>query len=336
MRLVTKLLSVMGIEAASRFYYMLRGYSGMSYLDPEIDIALVTGGCSGLGANIVKQLRAQNVPVVVLDILDPAEQVEGVYYLKCDISNRQQVLDALEVIKLEVGNVTVLINNAAVTHGKTIIGLEYEEIEKCIAINLLSQFYTIKAFLPGMLQIGRGYIVIISSVMAYIGPVKLSAYAASKAGLLGLYESLTYELGPNAEYESGVRTVLVTTGQMSTMLFEGVNTPHRLAARILETSEVADRVMLALNRGEQGRITLPVYAKLMPIVRVLPRTLVSAFRFISGIDHGMDTFLGDRQHVASIAHPVVSSSNGHASSSLNGNGTGSKLNGNGKAVLIQE
>ncbi|KAJ8101057.1 hypothetical protein POJ06DRAFT_87572 [Lipomyces tetrasporus] len=292
MGLMNAVLSALGGTSASKVYYFLRGYSSNNYLDPELDIALVTGGCNGLGANIVKRLRARKIPVVVLDIADPEDRVDGVYYIKCDISSREQVIDAADVIKQEIGDITILINNAAITHGKTIMDLTYEEIETCMSVNLTSQFYTVKSCLPGMLKLRRGYIVIVSSVMAYIGPIKLSAYAASKSGLLALYESLTYEVGPNADKDSGVRTILVATGQMATSLFEGVKSPRKFAAPVLDTSIVADRIVLALDRGEQGRLTMPAYARFMPFVRVMPRSLMTIIRYLSGVDRGMDTYMG--------------------------------------------
>ncbi|KAK9364935.1 hypothetical protein V1509DRAFT_634804 [Lipomyces kononenkoae] len=293
MGLMNAILSALGSTSAAKIYYFMRGYASKSYLDPELDIALVTGGCNGLGANIVKRLRARKIPVVVLDIADPEDRVEGVYYIKCDVSSREQVIDAADVIKQEIGDVTILINNAAITHGKTIVDLTFEEIESCMAVNLISQFYTVKACLPNMLKLRRGYIVIVSSVMAYIGPVKLSAYAASKGGLLGLYESLTYEVGPNAQKDSGIRTILVATGQMATSLFEGVKSPHKFTAPVLDTSIVADRILLALERGEQGRVTMPSYAKFMPLMRVMPRSWMTISRYLSGVDKGMNLYLGN-------------------------------------------
>ncbi|KAK9456796.1 hypothetical protein V1511DRAFT_509480 [Dipodascopsis uninucleata] len=292
MGMFDSILSKLGILSTGSLYNLLRGYSNVSTIDPELDIALVTGGSAGLGHNIVKELRAKKIPVVVLDVQDPDEKVEGVYYMKCDISSREQVNDAAYVIKQEIGDITILINNAAITHGKTIIDLSLDDIDKTVGVNLLSHFYTIKAFLPGMLKLHRGCIVTVASVMGYIGPVKLSAYAASKGGLVSLYESLTYELGPNAATGSGIRTILVATGQLHTRLFEGVNTPSHIVAPVQNTKDVATRIMLALVRGEQGRITMPTYARFMPLMRILPRPAMTVARYLTGIDRGMDTFLG--------------------------------------------
>ncbi|KAK9479380.1 hypothetical protein V1514DRAFT_328474 [Lipomyces japonicus] len=286
------ILSQIGQFTSSKLYYHLRGYSTSKFLDPDIDIVVITGGSNGLGAKLARQLTESSISVVVLDVVEPVEKLQGVCYIKCDISSREQVLDAAFVIKQEIGDVTVLINNAAITQGKTILDLTFEEIDNTMKINLVSNFYTVKAFLPGMVKLRRGYVVTISSVTGYVGPIKLGAYAASKAGLLCLHDSLTYELGPDPDSGSGVRTILVATGQMSTHLFEGVQTPSRSMAPILDTTVVADRICLALQRGEQGRITMPTYARFMPLMRILPRSVMTAVRYLSGIDRGMDDYTG--------------------------------------------
>ncbi|KAK9462626.1 uncharacterized protein V1516DRAFT_171658 [Lipomyces oligophaga] len=318
MGLLDPLLSLLGAYSASNVYNFLRGYSDRSYLDPEIDIALVTGGSNGHGATLVKKLNELKIPVVVLDLVVPDQQVEGVYYLKCDISSREQLLEAAQIIKSQIGNITILVNNVTVSQGKTVLDLSFDEIESSFNVNLLSQFYTVKIFLPGMLKLKRGYIVFISSVVAYLGPAKLSEYmtpcckqifiadfqgttAASKSAILGLYDSLTYELGPNADTDSGVRTLLVIPGQMSSLLQELQNPSTRLTSSILDVSMVADRIMLALSRGEEGKVTVPRKAKFISLMRTLPRPATTMIRSMVGVDNCMDHYVGTKEEVDDLS-----------------------------------
>ncbi|KAK9473705.1 uncharacterized protein V1510DRAFT_362693 [Dipodascopsis tothii] len=294
-------LSSVAGNAATQVHYFLRGYLYSNFLDPEIDVVLITGGCSGLGEALVHRLRAKKIPVVVLDVAEPAEAIEGVRYFKVDISARDEVVEVARVIKEEIGEVTVLVNNAAITHGKTLLDLSFEEIEKTIDVNLISHYYTIKLFLPGMLKLQRGYIVTVSSVLGFVGPAKLGAYAASKGGLLCLHDTLTYEVGPSANSSAGIRTLLLATGQLSTTLFHGVRTPSRVYAPVLSPDIVADRLMLALDRGEQGKVTLPTYARFMPLIRMLPRRMSRIVRYWSGIDTGMNSYLSDDADLAGVA-----------------------------------
>lgn len=284
------------------FYHFDRAYKKFAdrvvgtVFEPDKDTVLVTGGCAGLGKEIVKQLLKQRTyQIIVLDINIPKVKEPGferVLYYHCDVSNFQNVLQTWRQIRCERGIVTVLINNAGFTRGDTLLNLSCEDIQKTIEVNLLSSFYTIKAVLPGMLAAKRGYIVTIASVLGYLSPARLSAYGASKAGLIALHESLTYELGPPSLSPGGIKTLLVCPGQLKTTMFRGVKTPSRVVAPVLEPSYVAEKIIKALELGRRGEIKLPAYANLFPLVRLLPWPLVELLRGTVGIDASMKRFIG--------------------------------------------
>ncbi|KAF8477252.1 hypothetical protein BDZ91DRAFT_708918 [Kalaharituber pfeilii] len=140
----------------------------------------------------------------------------------CDVGNREQVEEVARQIEKELGTPTVLINNAAVMHGKSIMDLKFEEIENTIRTNLLSHFYTIKTFLSGMLTSKRGTIV---TVVGHIGPRHLTDYSCAKAAVSTLHNALTADLG---RANAPIKTLLVEPGQMSSDLFAGVETPSKL------------------------------------------------------------------------------------------------------------
>lgn len=152
-------------------------FNSMSF-DSNQDLVLITGGAGGLGTEIALEFRRRDANVVVLDISNPLPEnhISGVHYYRCDISKRSDVAKTIKKIKKEVGIVTILINNAAITTGKPLIHLTFEEIEKTIQVNLLASFYTIKMLLPGMLEKNRGYIVSVSSVLGYMTPARLSIF----------------------------------------------------------------------------------------------------------------------------------------------------------------
>ncbi|ODV97175.1 hypothetical protein PACTADRAFT_66036 [Pachysolen tannophilus NRRL Y-2460] len=290
------------ISISLAFYRFNKAYRTFSnivignYFDPHRDIVLITGGCSGLGKELVKQFLEKNTSkIVVLDIVVPSnaeDRLENVYYYKCDVSNRKEVLKTSEIVKKEVGIVSLLINNAGITRGKSLIDLSFDDIEKTIQINLMSSFYTIKAFLPDMLKIKRGYIVTIASVLGYMSPARLSAYGASKSGLIALHESLTYELGPPSLNPKGVKTLLICPGQLKTRMFTGVKTPSTLLAPELDPSHVARNVLSAVELGRRGEIKLPFYGNFMPIMRAVPWPLAEIIRGFSGMDESMKKFIG--------------------------------------------
>ena len=88
----------------------------------------------------------------------------------------------------------MLINNAGVVSAENILNLTDQMIERTIAVNTTSHFYTIKEFLPGMIAKKRGHIVTISSMAGIAGVSKLTDYCASKHGAVGLDASLRFEL----------------------------------------------------------------------------------------------------------------------------------------------
>ncbi|EEQ39193.1 putative uncharacterized oxidoreductase [Clavispora lusitaniae] len=258
--------------------------------DAKRDIVLVTGGCSGLGHHLVTEFAARGSRVVVLDVAEPRNPVRNVTYYRCDIGSMDNVLACHERIKADIGIVTVLVNNAGITGGQTVLDLSVADIDKTVRVNLLSNFYTIKVFLPDMLKESRGYIVTIGSVLAYMSPARLSAYGASKAGLVALHESLTYELGPPSVNSRGIKTLLVCPGQMKTDLFRGVRTPWSLVAPELEPAAVAQNVVHCLELGERGEIQMPFYGKFLPVYRAIPWPVAELARHLSGIDRSMRTF----------------------------------------------
>ncbi|KAK6458384.1 uncharacterized protein RJT20DRAFT_31327 [Scheffersomyces xylosifermentans] len=295
------------------------------YFEPQIDVVLITGGSAGLGKELVKKFASTRAKVVVLDVYQPIadDLIAGVNYYKCDVSDRKQVLTTQAQIKKEIGIVTVLINNAGITTGKTLVDLSYKEIEKTIQINLMSSFYTIKAFLPDMLQLQRGYIVTIASVLGYMSPARLSAYGASKSGLIALHESLTYELGPPSINPSGVKTLLICPGQLKTTMFTGVKTPSSLMAPELDPRYVASSVLTAVELGRRGEIKIPFYGNFMPLFRAFPWPVVELVRVMSGMDRSMNTFKTTLSKVASKASSLssaskISTKNNSESTSLEG------------------
>ena len=166
------------------------------------------------------------------------------------------------------------------------LDLSMEQVARSISVNLLAHFYTIKTLLPGMLRAGRGTIVTVASVVGLTGAAQLTDYAAAKAGLIAMHTSLSAELRAHPE----IKTVLVTPGQLSTPLFEGVRTPNRFFAPIVEPVEVAKEIIATIDRGESDVLAMPLYARWAGWLNVLPVGVQRVGRWISGVDEGMRSF----------------------------------------------
>jgi short-subunit dehydrogenase len=109
-------------------------------------------------------------------------------------------------------------------------------------------------------------------------------YTAAKAGLIAMHASVTAEL----PRDSGVRTLLVTTGQVSTSLFAGVETPSSFWGPMLEPVDVAKEVIAAIDSGANGHLAMPLYARWIQLLAVLPVGLQTMLRAASGMDKAME------------------------------------------------
>jgi short-subunit dehydrogenase len=139
-----------------------------------------------------------------------------------------------------------------------------------------------------MLREGHGTIVSVSSVIGQSGAANLSDYAAAKAGITALHTSITAEL---RQYPD-IKTILVTPGQLSTPLFSGVQTPSNFFAPIIEPVEVAKEVIAAIDGGSSADLAMPLYARWIDWINVLPVGVQRVARWASGVDIAMKTFVG--------------------------------------------
>ncbi|KAK4132976.1 NAD(P)-binding protein [Trichocladium antarcticum] len=260
-------------------------------VDLSEEVIVITGGASGLGLLIAEVYGMRGATVAVLDIEDMENgEARGVTYYKCDVTDKEQIAWVAAQVEKDLGTPTVLINNAAIVIGKPLLSLTFPEIERSIATNLLSHFYTLKTFLPAMARSEcGGTVVTVSSVIGTTGAAQLTDYAASKAAVSALHRSLAAEL---RESHPQIRTVLVTPGQLSTPLFYGVQTPNSFFAPVVEPVDVAKEVIAAIDNGRNAAIAMPLYARWIDWYTVLPTGLQAVARKLAGVDTAMKSFVG--------------------------------------------
>ncbi len=170
-------------------------------------VVLVTGGGSGIGASIVEHFAAQGALVAFLDIArEPSEAlVERVaaaghhrpLFLPCDLTDTEALQDAIAGISERLGQIEVLVNNAANDDRHDIEEIAPDYFDQRMAVNLKHQVYAIQAVLPDMKQAGGGSIINMGSISWVVGEPDLPLYTAAKAGVNGLTRSLARKLGPH-------------------------------------------------------------------------------------------------------------------------------------------
>ncbi|CAH0400936.1 unnamed protein product [Chilo suppressalis] len=223
--------------------------------DLKGNIALVTGGGGGLGSLMALRLARLGCTIVLWDINkqgleDTVKLVKGIGGQCCgyvvDLAKKEDIYRVAKQVHLEVGRVNLLINNAGVVSGRYLLDTPDHLIQRTFDVNILAHFWTVKAFLPSMIEKNDGHIVTIASMAGYVGVPKLVDYCSSKAAACGFDESLRLELQDRGI--TGVRTSLICPFFIrSTGMFDDVNS--RFLPQ-LSSNDVADRVVHAIRTEE--------------------------------------------------------------------------------------
>jgi NAD(P)-dependent dehydrogenase (short-subunit alcohol dehydrogenase family) len=225
------------------------------------EIVVVTGGSSGIGASVARGLlrREPRTTVVVIDFVPlawtpPADS--RVRYYQADLSRPEAVRAVCARVRDEVGHPTVLVSNAGLLRGRTVLEGSYADVEVTLKTNLIAPFLLLKEFLPEMVRRDHGHIVSVCSTSALMPPPNIVDYAASKAGIQALYEGLGMEL----RYRHGAPRVRLTNcvfNFIRTPLVKGHPTQPQFLAPILHVETASEAIVDALYSGYGGVIYLP-------------------------------------------------------------------------------
>jgi 3-oxoacyl-[acyl-carrier protein] reductase len=200
-------------------------------------VALVTGASRGIGQAIAVQLarRGARVACVATRAEGCAETVarcnaltEGAQAYGCDVSSTAQAAAVVEQVVKEMGGLHVLVNNAGVTRDQLLLRMSEEDFDRVVGVNLKGTWNFLKAAARPLMKSG-GRIVNIGSIVGLTGNAGQSNYAASKAGVQGLTQSLAKELSGR-----GVCVNLVAPGYIATDMTAAIDekAAEALKARI--------------------------------------------------------------------------------------------------------
>jgi NAD(P)-dependent dehydrogenase (short-subunit alcohol dehydrogenase family) len=184
--------------------------------------ALVTGAASGIGAAIAERFLSAGYQVAFFDIDGPAARATASRItfgarrevLEGDVSNEQQVKEAVTRTVTDLGSLDVLINNAGIEINGTVMDLSTEQWERQLAVNLRGVFLFSKYSIPELRRRG-GSIINISSVHALVSWPRCAAYDASKSALIGLTRAMAVDHGSD-----GIRVNAICPGYIETPLTE--------------------------------------------------------------------------------------------------------------------
>lgn len=259
--------------------------------------ALITGAANGIGRILAEELAAAGASLVLWDIdakgldrvrggLAKAGYSADVYV--CDLASREQVASVAAETLAKSGPVDVLINNAGIVSGDSLLDLSDEQIDRTFAVNTMALFWTVRAFLPSMQERGRGHIVTVASAAGLAGTARLTDYCASKFGAVGFDESLRMELRQSG---SPIVTTVVCPYYTATAMFSGASTRFSWLLPILKPEYVARRTVAAI-RSNRRRLIMPRFIYTVFLNRLLPVPWFDALMAFFGVSHSMDEFRG--------------------------------------------
>lgn len=172
-------------------------------------------------------------------------------------------------IRKDVGEPTILINNAGVARGKSILDSTEKDVRFTFEVNTLAHYWIAKEFLPSIARNNHGMVVTVASFAAWVVVPNMCDYAASKAAAMSFHECLTAEL--KTRYNAPkVRTVVVNQGYTKTPLFKGYFNDSPFLLPALEPETVAEAIVKQVLSGKSGQVIAPGAGAMLTILRGMP------------------------------------------------------------------
>lgn len=230
--------------------YGRNGPKGDKTMKLKDKVAVVTGGGRGIGREIALLFAAEGARLAIS--ARSTEQVNGVVRriaedggqalgVTADVTREEDVRRMVDQTLEKFGGIDILVNNAGILQAGPIVAMDSEDWRRVIEVNLMGTYYFTKAVVPILIERGGGRIINISSRSGKIGHPYVSAYCASKHGVVGLTKSLAAELGPLNITVNAICPGLVETDMVPETVKE------RAGEAIINPREIAD---LALYLAE--------------------------------------------------------------------------------------
>jgi 2-keto-3-deoxy-L-fuconate dehydrogenase len=151
----------------------------------ENKIAIVTGGCSGIGKAISELFAQQGAIVYQLDITNETKTSQNLIFQKCDVANQSEVKNVIAEIANKHAGINILVNNAGISHIGTVETTTEEDFERLLKVNVKGVYNCIRAIVPYMKEKG-GVILNLASIASLVGLPERFAYSMTKGAVAGM------------------------------------------------------------------------------------------------------------------------------------------------------
>ncbi|XP_029166761.1 short-chain dehydrogenase/reductase family 16C member 6-like [Nylanderia fulva] len=261
------------------------------------EIVLITGTGHGIGRELALRYASLGATVVCWDLNEVSNQetlnqikkaggATAAYAYQCDVSKREEVLSVAERVKKEVGDVTILVNNAGIMPCHAFLDHTSDEISRIFNINVLAHFWMLQAFLPSMIEKNYGHVVALSSLAGIGGLPNLVPYCASKFAVRGLMESISEELRISSKGKSLIKFTTIYPYMVDTGLCKNPKIRFPNAMPLVSPGKAASEIILAQRRGYRERSVPAIWLTLSVMLRNFPdHALYSMIDFFdSGVE----------------------------------------------------
>ncbi|MGN7360092.1 SDR family NAD(P)-dependent oxidoreductase [Paenibacillus sp. SAF-054] len=242
----------------------------------ENKIVVITGASSGIGRLTAQMLSSEGaVPILAARSRDKLEEaasdIAGKHAIQTlDVTNTDQVKQAMEEIIQEHGRIDILVNNAGYGKFESALDMPPEEFQRMMDVNYMGIVRCTKAVLPHMLERRSGHIVNIASMAGKIGTAKSTAYTATKHAVLGFSNALRQELR-----ETGITVSTVNPGPIDTPFFDIADPSGGYVSSVewlmMKPEHVARKIVKLMKTGRE-ELNLPLKAAAaMRLYQLFPR-----------------------------------------------------------------
>ena len=179
----------------------------------------------------------------------------SVHYFKYNLSSPASIKSSASAVRSTLSDPTILINNASLACGKTILTTTEQDLRLTFNTDSLSHYF-LAEFLPSMVRTNHGIVATVASAAAYVTAPQLVDYSAPKAAALAFHEGLSAEL--TTLYNAPkVRTVVMCQGYTRTRPFEGFEDTDKRVSYALQPETVAEEMVKAVLAGRSKHLMLP-------------------------------------------------------------------------------
>lgn len=218
--------------------------SSTRYPSLKDKVVFITGGASGIGAEMVRRFVQQGAKVAFIDLDNNAGQKlhqelnHNVWFRSINATDKNVLQQSIKDAANELGAISVLINNVANDMRHSVSEITESQWHDCMKINLDPTFFASQAVYPYMKENGGGSIINFSSINAIVGLANMSGYVTAKAGIIGMTRGMAKDFGcDNIRVNAILPGWVATERQLQTWLNEDVE------AKWMETMAIKKRIL---------------------------------------------------------------------------------------------